>query len=107
MCISARWDFGDVGINLVRKDADTVAHLKADALAREMLRSGSLISHDMSALSIHVFEEFVIEHRYDPKVLDVYEAWRDRIAETLAFAEAHRDRRECPGQLALFDASSL
>jgi hypothetical protein len=101
------WDFGDIGINLVRKDADTVAHLKADALAREMLRSGGLIPHDMSALSIRVFEEFVIEHRDDPKVLDVYEAWRDRITETLAFAETHRARRECPGQLALFDANSL
>lgn len=101
------WDFGDIGITLVRKDAKTVAYLKADALAREMLRSNSLIPHDMSTWSIRDFEAYVFEHRDDSKVLDVYETWRPRIEETLAFAEEHRPHAECQGQLALFDASTM
>lgn len=96
------WTFGDVGIDLVRKDADIVGALKADQLAREMLRAGALLPHDSYSWRIADFERYVFENRDDPKVVDVYERWRDRIAETLAFAEATRDD-SCPGQMSLFD----
>lgn len=99
------WNFGDIGLDLVRKDADIMPHLKAERLANDMAETGLIPQYPL-LWRVQDFEKYVFEHRDDPGVLAVWDKWHERCEETLAWVEAHQ-RNMCTGQLALFDDDEL
>lgn len=101
------WTFGDCGIDLVRKDAEVVPVLKARQLAREMADGHALIPTYISTWKIADFERHIMEHHDDTATVEVYENYRDRIAETLDHNDALNETRPCEGQMRLFDPDTL